>query len=170
MYLRISPRKKIGIEIPISEASRLPWSKAEPYLFAARKPSGTPNATAKIIAPSASSTVAGKRILISSVTGRKDVMLVPRLQLHDRLVEVAPVLDVDRLVEAELVVDLRDRLRRRPLAEQPLRGPARKQADPDEDENRDPEENRKEQEQPADGEAKHLSSAGCSLLLVPYDE
>ena len=80
MYLRISPRKKIGIEIPISDASRLPWSKAEPYRFAARKPSGTPKTTAKIIAPSASSTVAGKRILISSVTGRKDLMLVPRLR------------------------------------------------------------------------------------------
>ena len=43
MYLRIRPRKKIGIEIPISEATRLRWSKIVPYFFAAKKPSGIPS-------------------------------------------------------------------------------------------------------------------------------
>jgi len=71
-------RKKIGIEIPISEPTRLRWSKTPPYRFAAKKPSGRPMPTAKIIAAKASSIVAGKRRLISEVTVRRDEMLVPR--------------------------------------------------------------------------------------------
>ena len=61
MYLRINPRKKIGIEIPIRETTRLLRSNHEPYFFAAKKPSGTPRTSANIIAASASSIVAGKR-------------------------------------------------------------------------------------------------------------
>ena len=79
MYLRMIARKKIGIEIPISEPTRLEWSNELPCRFAAKKPSGMPSTSAKIIAASASSTVAGKRSRISVVTGRRDVMLVPRL-------------------------------------------------------------------------------------------
>jgi hypothetical protein len=60
-YLRISPRKKIGIEIPIREMTRLLRSNHEPYFFAAKKPSGIPKTSANIIADSASSIVAGKR-------------------------------------------------------------------------------------------------------------
>jgi hypothetical protein len=78
MYLRISPRKKIGIEIPISEATRLMWSKTLPYLLAARKPNGIPSTIAKNIAESASSTVAGKRCFSSYTTVRRLLMLVPR--------------------------------------------------------------------------------------------
>src|SRR6266516_4093163 len=73
-----------------------------------------------------------------------------------RLDEVAPVLDVERLVEPELKPELGDGPRRRPLTEQCLRGRSREQADPDEDEERDPEQDRDEQEQSADDEAKHL--------------
>ncbi len=64
-YLRISPRKKIGIEIPIRDATRLARSNHDPYRFADQKPSGIPIASAKAIAASASSTVAGKRWPIS---------------------------------------------------------------------------------------------------------
>ncbi len=61
MYLRMIARKKIGIEIPISDAARPAWSTPDRYLFAERKPSGTPTPIAKIIAARASSMVAGKR-------------------------------------------------------------------------------------------------------------
>ena len=43
------------------------------------------------------------------------------------VLQVAPVLDVERLVEPVLMADLRDRLRRRALAEQRLRGRARQE-------------------------------------------
>src|SRR5437763_1968461 len=42
MYLRMIARKKIGIDIPSRDATRLRWSKSPPWRFAARKPSGTP--------------------------------------------------------------------------------------------------------------------------------
>ena len=71
-------RKKTGIEIPISDKKRLAWSTGDRYRFAAKNPSGSPKTSAKIIAASASSTVAGNRSLISVVTGRCDVTLVPR--------------------------------------------------------------------------------------------
>ena len=67
MYLRMMARKKIGIEIPISDATRLVWSIHVPYCFAAMNPSGIPKMVAKSIAPTASSTVAGNRSLSSSV-------------------------------------------------------------------------------------------------------
>ena len=79
MYLRMMPSTKIGIEMPRSEPTRLDWSNKEPYFLAAMKPSGIPSAIAKIIAPSASSIVAGKRWPISQVTERKLLVLVPRL-------------------------------------------------------------------------------------------
>ena len=78
MYLRMMARKKIGIEIPISDATRLMWSKSPPCRLAAMKPSGTPARTANSIAASASSTVAGKRCLISAVTRRREATLTPR--------------------------------------------------------------------------------------------
>src|SRR6185312_3912919 len=77
------------------------------------------------------------------------------IEVPDRL-QIAPVLLVDRRVELVLVPDLRDELRRRPLAEQRLRRRARQQPDPPEDEDREPEKDRDEQEQPTDDEAKHL--------------
>ena len=61
MYLRMIARKKIGIEIPIRDATRLVWSIHVPYCFAAMKPKGMPKTIAKSIAPTASSTVAGNR-------------------------------------------------------------------------------------------------------------
>ena len=81
MYLRMIARKKIGMEIPMSEATRLAWSKALPYRFAAKNPSGTPKLTAKIIAATASSTVAGNRALISATTVRREATLTPRSPL-----------------------------------------------------------------------------------------
>ena len=77
-YLRMIARKKIGIETPISDTTRLPWSNHVPWRFAAMKPSGTPTKTAKIPAANASSIVAGNRSRISVVIGRRDAMLVPR--------------------------------------------------------------------------------------------
>ena len=77
-HLRMSARKKIGIETPISERKRLAWSIGLPWRLAARNPSGMPMKVAKSIAPIASSIVAGNRSVISSVIGRRDAMLVPR--------------------------------------------------------------------------------------------
>ena len=164
MYLRIRPRKKIGIEIPISEASRLPWSNAEPYLFAARKPSGIAEADGEDHR-SERQLDRGREAVLELLRDRAERLDArAQVQVADGLDEVAPVLDVQRLVEPELVADLCDRLRRRPLAEERLRRRARQQADPDEDEERDAEEDRKEQEQPADDEAKHL----IRRLLPPH--
>src|SRR6476646_9626746 len=53
------------------------------------------------------------------------------------------------------MVDLLDRLGRRPLAEQRLRGAARERPDPDEDEDREPEQDRDQQEQSTDDEPEH---------------
>ena len=78
MYFRITARKKIGMEIPISDATRDKWSNAEPCHLAARNPSGKPTPRAKIIATIASCRVAGKRCLISLVTERREAMLCPR--------------------------------------------------------------------------------------------
>ena len=62
-YLRMIARKKTGIEMPSSDATRLKWSKKPPWRLAAKKPSGIPTTIAKSIAATASSTVAGKRSL-----------------------------------------------------------------------------------------------------------
>jgi hypothetical protein len=78
MYLSKIARKKIGIETPSNEASRLPWSTSVPYRFAAMNPSGIPSTIEKNIAASASSIVAGNRSLSSSETGRRERMLVPK--------------------------------------------------------------------------------------------
>ena len=79
MYLRMIARKKIGIEIPIREPTKLAWSNGAPVAVSRRRSrAGCPGADAKIIAANASSTVAGKRSLISVVTGRREAMLMPR--------------------------------------------------------------------------------------------
>ena len=78
MYFRITARKKIGIEMPISEPTSDKWSNTDPYHFAARNPSGRPTPSAKIIATMASWRVAGKRCLISLMTERLEAMLCPR--------------------------------------------------------------------------------------------
>ncbi len=77
-YLRMIARKKIGIEIPISEPTRLRWSKSFPCLFAARKPRGMPSVPATSIAATASSNVAGNRCLISYQICRCEATEVPR--------------------------------------------------------------------------------------------
>jgi hypothetical protein len=63
----------------------------------------------------------------------------------DRL-EVAPVLDVERIVEAVLVTDLRDRLLGCTLAQERLGRRSGERPDPEEDEQREPEENRDQQQ------------------------
>ena len=69
-----------------------------------------------------------------------------------RRLHVVPVLDVNRLVEPVVALDLGDRLGGRALAEQRLGRPARKRSDPDEDEEGEPEQDRDEKQQPADDE------------------
>ena len=80
-YLRMIARKKIGIEIPSSETTRLAWSIADPCFFAARKPSGIPIKIEKNIAARASSIVAGNFCFSSSTTGCRVAMLSPRSPL-----------------------------------------------------------------------------------------
>jgi hypothetical protein len=77
-YLSRIARKKIGIDIPRRDTTRLPWSIAVPWRLAAMKPSGTPRTIEKIIAATASSTVAGKRCFSSSITGRRLVIESPK--------------------------------------------------------------------------------------------
>ena len=60
-HFSIRPRKKIGMLIPMSETTVPPWSTHVPRRFAVRMPSGIPIVSAKIMAESASSIVAGNR-------------------------------------------------------------------------------------------------------------
>jgi hypothetical protein len=78
----------------------------------------------------------------------------------DGLDEVTPVLNRERVVESVLLPDLRDRLGRRPLAEQRFCRRAGEGTDPEEHEDRQPDEDRDEEQQPANDESQHLSSAG----------
>ena len=77
MYLRISARKKIGIEIPKSETPSETWSNSLPCFLAAKNPSGIPIRIEKSAAATDSSTVAGKRCPISVNTGWRLVIDVP---------------------------------------------------------------------------------------------
>ena len=103
--------------------------------------------------------------LVRDRPGRRDAG--PEVAVHGR-VEVPPVLHVHRLVEAVLVVDACDLLGRGVLAEQCFGRRARQGMNPAEDEDGQPEEDRDEQQQPADDEAKHLVSPPvvCSHLLA----
>src|ERR687895_90116 len=77
------------------------------------------------------------------------------------LLDEAPVLLVDRLVEPVLPLDLRDLLSGRALSEEGLGGPARQGPDPQEHEDREPDQDRDEKQEPADDESEHGASAGA---------
>ncbi len=81
------------------------------------------------------------------------------------LLEIGPVLLLDRLVEAVLLVDRRDLIRGRPLAEQGRRRAARQGPDPEEDQDREPEQDRDDEDEPADDEAQHVVRR--TLVLPP---
>ena len=142
MYLRMIARKKIGIEIPISDPTRVAWSKIPPYRFAAKKPSGMPT------------------------TDREDHRRDREL---DRRREALPDLVGDRAVrgdaDAEVAVDASSSGSRSTAAQIGLSSPYRsryawtscgvarspssasaglpgQRPDPEEDEDRDPEQNR----------------------------
>ena len=155
MYLRMIARKKIGIEIPSNDASRLVWSIQLPCRLAAMNPSGTPSTNEKIIAAKASSSVAGKRCWNSSTTGLRLVDRDAEVAAEGRP-EIAQVLLRQRVVEPVLLVDRLDLLLGGALPEQRRRRAARQRPDPEEDEDREPEENRDEQQEPADDETQHF--------------
>ena len=77
MYLRISARKKIGIEIPSNETPSETWSNEPSRCLAAKNPSGMPIRIENSAAATDSSTVAGKRWPISVSTGWRVVIDVP---------------------------------------------------------------------------------------------
>ena len=89
------------------------------------------------------------------MTGRRDVIGVAEVERRE-LLQVGPVLLVDRVVQAVLLVDRGDLLRRRPLAEERRRRAARQRPDPEEDQDREPEQDRDQEEEPADDEAQHV--------------
>ena len=118
-YLRITARKKIGIEIPISDPTSDKWSKTEPYHLAARNPSGKP-------------TPARRSWRRSRAEGRREALLdlthhrAPRGDAlseiaRGRRLQVVPVLLEDRPVESVAVPDLGDPRGGRALAEEGLR-------------------------------------------------
>src|SRR5207244_13237269 len=74
-------------------------------------------------------------------------------------------LHVDGLVEAVVLPVGPDERRRRALAEERLGRAARERPDPEEDQERDAEENRDEQEQPADEIPKHLVVPAAQLEI-----
>src|SRR5262245_51362757 len=90
----------------------------------------------------------------------------PEIALERRL-QVAPVLDVERLVETVLLTDLSDSLGSRVFAEQRLGRRSRQESNPPEDEDRQPEQDRYEKQQPADDEASHLRQFAGFLLVLP---
>jgi hypothetical protein len=86
----------------------------------------------------------------------------------ERRLDVVPVLEGDRPVEPVLLLVLLDELGRRPLAEQRLGRASRERVNPREDEDRDPDQDRHEEQQPADDEAKHRVSSSAGLLATTY--
>ena len=64
------PSQKLGSESPMSPPMRATTSARERGRMAERSPSGSPIATAMSVAAAASSSVAGKRSVISTRTGR----------------------------------------------------------------------------------------------------
>ena len=79
MYFRISARKKIGIEIPISETTSVAWSNGRPCYLAARNPSGMPTPSAKIIATMRELERRREALPDLVVTERRVAMLVPEI-------------------------------------------------------------------------------------------
>jgi hypothetical protein len=71
--------------------------------------------------------------------------------------QVAPVLNVERLVEPVLLADLGDARRCGALAEQSLGRAAGQCPDPAEDQDRQTEEDRDEKKEPADDESQHVA-------------
>ena len=139
-----------------------------PWRFAATNPSGIPISVANSIA--VESELDGRREPLAELLGDRAPRGDARAEVArpDGL-QVAPVLLVERVVEAVLVADLRDRLVGRPLAEQRLRRGAGQRADPDEDEEREPDQDRDEQQQPADGEAEQSAPTSSSAGLPSFD-
>ena len=72
------PHQKIGMEKPTSAVDMIAWSVTLPRRTAAKTPAGMPSATAKRMAQSDSSTVAGKSVKKSSATGRLVTIDRPR--------------------------------------------------------------------------------------------
>jgi len=85
------------------------------------------------------------------VRGRAD----PEVAVVQRRPEVPPVLDRQRLVEPVLMAIGRDELRGRALTEERLGRPAGQRPDPEEDQERNAEQDRDEQQQPADEKPEH---------------
>src|SRR6266550_224487 len=74
----------------------------------------------------------------------------------ERCLHVLLVLDEDRAIEAVLMPQLGDRRRGRPFAQQRLGRTSGQRPNPGEDQERNPDEDRKEEQQPADDETKQL--------------
>jgi hypothetical protein len=87
---------------------------------------------------------------------------------RDDVLHVLVVLLVDRPVEPVLPVDLGHRLRGGPLAEQRLGGSAGQRPDEQEQEDRQADQDRHEQDQPADDEAQHLAARPSSADVTRH--
>ena len=160
-------RKKIGIETPISDANRLKWSNDTAVALGGVEPER--NAHGHREQHRRERELDGCRESLLDLVGDESVRVRACSEIaFGEALQVAHVLDVDRVVEAVLLPRFRDRLLRRPLAEDRLRRRPREGSDPEEDEDREPEEDRDEQEEPTDGEPKQLgvppvgSSATCT--------
>src|SRR6185436_4530821 len=96
-----SPHQKIGIEYPVSDTPMTPWSNTELRRTAAIMPAGMPRRSAKRIAQTASSMVAGKSVKNSLNRLLSDHRL-PQVAVKDAP-DVDAVLNEDRPVEPILL-------------------------------------------------------------------
>ena len=130
------------------------WSVGRPRFIAANTPMVRPSASSQRIAPTIRSSVAGRREAIS--VGDLGLLQVGAAEVALRKArQVAPVLLVERQVEAELVADARDRVGRGAPAGDLPRRIGRQDVEEHEGDERDPEEDQHRLDQPAGEIRRH---------------
>ena len=140
-------------------------SSTERRRIAETIPVGIPIRSQITTAPSVRKIVAGSRSKISSRTGDVELVAVAEVEVQDQVLDVDPVLLVDRLVEAEALADLGDlRLVRLPPGAQLGRIGRRQRVEDHEDHRAGDEEQRDAPEEAARDVVEHgVRGAGCDL-------
>jgi hypothetical protein len=135
------PRKKTGIEIPRSEPTRL-----EDPSVALRRDETERDSDEDREEPGCERELdRGRETTLDLLDHRLARLDAVAEVAGDDRVQVGEVLDVDRLVETVLLLDLGDRGGGRAFAEERLRRPAGQRPDPPEDQDRQAEEDRDEE-------------------------
>ena len=132
MYLRISARKKIGIETPIRTCHQASVVERGAVLLRRQEAERDPDDHSEEAGRQRQFKGGGKALLDLVGDWAAGGDAGAELAVPDGL-QVAPVLDVDRLVEPVLLADPVDVLLRRALAEERVGRAPGQRPDPDED-------------------------------------